>query len=563
MIIRTILIQFVVACGLAAAALAKTVNLTVEEAPVQVNGRTVPKITINGGVPGPTIRLREGETATITVANKTRGDTSVHWHGIMLPGIMDGSPGFNGFRGIAPGASYTYSFKVRQSGTYWYHSHTGTQDQSVLGALIVDPATPSIYKVDRDYTILFSDLTHEDSDQVLRNLKADPGYYNYAKRTLDDFVRDARDHGIGPALKDRKDWGEMRMDATDLADVTGYAFLANGRTPDQNETLMFRRGEKLRLRMINGSAMTFFDIRIPGLKMLVVAADGNEVTPVPVDDIRMGVAERYDVIVEPLDDIPYTLFAESLDRAGFARVTLATSPGQSGPIPAPRPRAVLNMADMGMGGEMDHAAMGHGAMDHAAMGHSDLPSTPERPRGWGSGFPLGAKVLAYKDLKSLTKNANMGEPTRTISLRLSGNMERYVWTLDGRKFGDAEPIRVGFGERVRLTFVNETMMAHPMHLHGMFFEVENGSADRKPLKDTIIVPPGQSQSVILTAKEVGGWPLHCHLLYHMVSGMMTTFVVEPPGAAERDLTPDKAQLSVPIAKVMGGETSHSGHGGHK
>jgi FtsP/CotA-like multicopper oxidase with cupredoxin domain len=355
----------------------------------------------------------------------------------------------------------------------------------------------------------------------------------------------------------------MRMDPTDMADVTGYAFLANGKSPDQNETLIFKKGEKLRLRMINGSAMTFFDVRIPGLKMLVVAADGNEVTPVPVDDIRMGVAERYDVIVEPLEDMPYTLFAESMDRMGYARVTLATQPGQQGEIPKLRPRATLNMADMGMAHNMGGMeGMDHSKMDHAAMGHSDLPATPDRPRGWGTEFPEGVKVLAYKDLRALKRNEDSREPTRTITLRLSGNMERYVWTLDGRKFGDAEPIRVAYGERVRLTFVNETMMAHPMHLHGMFFEVENGAADRKPLKDTIVVRPGQSQSVVLTAKEVGGWPLHCHLLYHMVSGMMTTFVVEPPGASA-GLTPDKATLAVPMGQVMGGQTDHAGHGGHK
>jgi FtsP/CotA-like multicopper oxidase with cupredoxin domain len=545
---------------------AQTVNLTVEEARIPVNGRIVPKVTINGGVPGPTIRLREGQTATLTVTNKTREDTSIHWHGILLPGMMDGSPGFNGFVGIKPGASYTYSFKVRQSGTYWYHSHTGTQDQSVLGALVIDPITPSIYQADRDYTVLLSDLTHEDSDQVLRNLKADAGYYNYAKRTLGDFIRDAREHGFGAALKDRKDWGEMRMDPTDMADVTGYAFLANGRTPEQNETFIFKKGEKIRLRMINGSAMTFFDVRIPGLKMLVVAADGNEVTPVPVDDIRMGVAERYDVIVEPLEDMPYTLFAESMDRMGYARVTLAAHPGQQGEIPNMRPRATLNMADMGMGHDMagmDHSAMDHSKMDHAAMGHTDLPARPDQPRGWGTEFPDGVKVLNYKDLKALKRNEDTSEPTRTITLRLSGNMERYVWTLDGRKFGDSEPIRVRYGERVRLTFVNETMMAHPMHLHGMFFEVENGATDRKPLKDTIIVRPGQTQSVVLTARETGGWPLHCHLLYHMVSGMMTTFVVEPPNAAETKLTPDHAELSVPMNQVMGGQTSHAGHGGHQ
>jgi CopA family copper-resistance protein len=538
---------------------AASYTLTVEQAKTEINGRTVEKMTINGGVPGPTLRLKEGEDATITVVNKTDEPTSVHWHGILLPGIMDGSPGFNGFQGIAPGASYTYTFKIRQSGTYWYHSHSGTQDQSVLGAIVIDPKDSSPFRTDRDYVVLFGDATHEDSDQVLRNLKADPGYYNFAKRTLGD----------------RRAWGEMRMDPTDLADVTGYAFLANGKSPSENETLIFRKGERIRLRLINGAAMSFFDVRIPGLKMTVVAADGNDVNPVTVDELRIGVAERYDIIVEPKEDIAYTLFAESIDRAGYARVTFAPRAGMAGPIPERRPRTLLTLDDMGMahGDHGDSARMDHGAMagmDHTAMGHDmagmDMSSTPEseaadpaRPRGWGAGFPEDAKVLRYEDLKALRWNADTGEPSRIIELRLTGNMERYVWTLNDVRFDAAEAIRVRYGERVRLTFVNETMMAHPMHLHGMFFELENGQTDRKPLKDTVIVPPGKSVSVVLTAREVGGWPLHCHLLYHMASGMMTTFVVEPPGAAESALTPDHGV--VPVA-VEGGAGGHVGHGMH-
>jgi CopA family copper-resistance protein len=376
------------------------------------------------------------------------------------------------------------------------------------------------------------------------------------------------------------------MDPTDLADVTGYAFLVNGKGPDENATLLFKKGERVRLRLINGAAMTFFDVRIPGLKMTVVAADGNDVNPVPVDELRIGVAERYDVIVTPTEDIPYALFAESLDRMGYAMATLAPREGVRAETPARRPRTMLTMDDMGMdhgsmdmGGMkmdgMDHAAMGHdmGAMkmdgmDHAAMGH-DMANMgggdagdASRPQGWGAGFPSDARVLRYEDLKALRKNADTGEPTRTIELRLTGNMERYVWTLNDKRFDAAEPIRVAYGERVRLKFVNETMMAHPMHLHGMFFELENGQTDRKPVKDTVIVPPGKTVSVVLTAREVGGWPLHCHLLYHMASGMMTTFVVEPPGSA--DLTPDGAVVPVAIENPNGMASmpgmSHAGHG---
>ena len=556
------------------AARAGDYQLTVEEAVVDIGGKRVEKLTVNGGVPGPTLKFKEGEDARITVTNRTDEPTSVHWHGIMLPGMMDGSPGFNGFMGIAPGASYTYTFKIRQSGTYWYHSHSGTQDQSVLGAIVIEPAAPPPEKADRDYVLLLGDATAEDSDQVLRNLKADPGYYNRAKRTIGDFFADTSREGTSAAVKDRAVWGEMRMDPTDLADVTGYSFLVNGKSPEANETLIFRKGERIRLRFINGSAMTFFDVRIPGLKMTVVASDGNDVMPVTVDEFRMGVAERYDVIVEPIADTPYTVFAESLDRTGYARATLATAPGQQAAIPAHRPRALLTMDDMGASmpgmdhggmdhgagvpssGGTDHSKMDHSKMDHSAMGH-EAPAGDDQAKGWASGAPPGSRVLAYRDLSARLPNAETAAPTRTINVRLTGNMERYMWALNDMKFGDAEPIRVAYGERVRMVFTNETMMAHPMHLHGMFFELENGQMGRRPLKDTVIVPPGKSVSVVLTAREVGSWPLHCHLLYHMVSGMMTRFVVEPPGAA--DITPDGGAVTM-TPHETGGHGGHANHG---
>jgi CopA family copper-resistance protein len=548
----------------APAAMAVTYNLTIDTATIEVGGKAVEKMTINGGVPGPTLHFREGEDVTITVLNKTDEPTSVHWHGILLPGMMDGSPGFNGFMGIKPGESFTYTFHIRQSGTYWYHSHSGTQDQSVFGALVIDPKEPSPFRYDRDYVLLLGDATPEDSDDVLRNLKADSEYYNYARRTAGDFMRDTEKDGTGAAVDDRLAWGEMRMDPTDLADVTGYSFTVNGKEPGANETFIFKKGERLRLRIINGSAMTLFDVRVPGLKMTVVASDGQDVNPLPVDEIRMGVAERYDVIVEPKEDIPYTVYAESIDRTGYARATLASEQGKEGPIPERRPRSILTMADMGMSMPgMDHGDMAGMdmsdtgdvmGMDHAAMGH-DMSAmttgekTPEvdgsgRPKGWAAGFPADAKVLDYKMLEALNKNVDTGEPARDITVRLTGNMERYMWSLNDQKFGDAQPIRVRYGERVRLTFINETMMAHPIHLHGQFFQLENGQTDHKPLKDTVIVPPGKTVSVVLTAKEVGAWPLHCHLLYHMVAGMMTRFIVEPPGTAESDVTPDKGSVSM-------------------
>ena len=603
----------------AAAAHAGEYRLTVSTATVEVDGRAVEKMTINGSIPGPVLRFTEGEQATITVTNETGEKTSVHWHGLLLPGIMDGSPGFNGFMGIAPGESYTYTFDIRQSGTYWYHSHSGTQDQSVLGALVIDPAAPPPVAADRDYVMLMSDITPEDSDQVLRNLKADPGFYNYSKRTLGDLFRDARREGLGAALGDRLAWGEMRMDPTDLADVTGYSFRVNGKTPQQNETFLYSEGEKVRLRFINGSAMTIFDLRIPGAKMKVVAADGNDVHPVMVDELRIGVAERYDVIVEPADGKPLTVFAESIDRTGYARATLATAPGMEAAIPPMRPRALLSMADMGMahgdhgsqdesgshdnhgqpessphdGHHMDHGDghkmdghdghhMHHGPAEHRKPapqeekgheghgGHGShmhdgakaaaAPEPEVRPVGWASGFPPGTKVLAYEDLRRHHAHADNRAPDRTVELRLTGNMERYVWTLNDRRFHEASPIRVRYGERVRINFANETMMAHPMHLHGMFFELENGSAAHRPLKDTVIVPPGKSVSVILTAREVGAWPLHCHLLYHMVSGMMTAFIVEPPETADESITRDGAIMPLAVSH-QGRQGGHAGHGG--
>lgn len=643
---------------------AGTYALSVEEATVDVGGKAVKKMTINGGVPGPTLRFKEGEDATIVVTNKTGEPTSVHWHGILLPGMMDGSPGFNGFMGIKPGESFRYTFHIRQSGTYWYHSHSGTQDQSVFGAIVIEPKTPSRVRADRDYVVLLGDATPENSDDVLRNLKADSGYYNFSKRTAGDFFRDAKKDGLDATISDRLDWGEMRMDPTDLSDVTGYTFTANGKSPKANETLIFKKGERIRLRLINGSAMTLFDVRIPGLEMMVVASDGQDVAAVPVDELRMGVAERYDVIVTPKEDIPYTVFAESIDRTGYARVTLATSQGQEGPIPERRPRSILTMDDMGMSmpgmdhgsmpgmengdmsgmdhsnmpgtdhsnmpgmkaddkkpasdtSQMDHskmAGMDHSnmpgmkaddkkpasdmsqmehsnmaGMDHSNMagmsapadakddmsGMSDMPGMDHgpakgsidgsgRPRGWGSGFPAGATVLGYDMLKSLTPNVDTGAPTRDITVRLTGNMERYMWSLNDAKFGDAAPIRVRYGERVRLKFINETMMAHPVHLHGQFFQLENGQTDRKPLKDTVIVPPGKTVSVVLTAKEVGAWPLHCHLLYHMVAGMMTRFIVEPPGVAANDLTPNNGTIAMSPHDESGNAMMKAmGHGGHQ
>lgn len=540
------------------AATGPALELAVERTRITVDGITTGAIAIGGSVPAPTLRWREGEEVVVQVTNRLDEPTSIHWHGLLLEGVMDGSPGFNGFEPIRPGQTYTYRFQLRQAGTYWYHSHSASQEQEgMYGAIIIDPAGKEPVRADRDYVVFLSDHTAQKPETVLRNLKVSEGYYNKGKRTLSDFFKDAERDGLKATIRDRLDWGDMRMDATDLADVTGYQFLINGKGPRDNWTALYKPGERVRLRIINGSAMSIFDVRIPGLPMTVVAADGQNVLPVKVDEFRFGVGETYDVIVMPGGDKPFTFLAEPIDRSGYARATIAVAEGMEAPIPELRPRTILTMEDMGMAhagmdhgsmnhgsGSMDHAAMGHGAMpgmdqsahagmDHASMNHGDMTAASQgRPLGWAdASTPAGTKALSYDDLKSLTKTKDLREPTQEIEVQLTGMMSRYIWTLNGRKFDQGEPIQVNHGDRVRIRFVNTTMMAHPMHLHGMFMELENGQTDRMPRKHVVLVPPGKSKSVQLTADEPGEWPFHCHLLYHMASGMMTRFIVSPKTAS--------------------------------
>lgn len=602
--------MFLLALGLLLPTLAQagTYDLVVERAAMQiVPGRTESVIAINGTVPGPTLRFKEGEEAVVRVTNKLSATTSIHWHGLLVDGAYDGAPGFNGFAGIAPGETYTYRIRIRQSGTYWYHAHSGGQEQAgQYGALIIAPKAEDPIKADVEHVILLSDHTREDPARVQKNLKSDSGYYNWNKRTLTELMRDAKKFGMKATMAERAAWGDMRMDATDIADVTGYALLMHGQPTAAGPTLAFQPGQRVRLRFINGSAMSFMDIRIPGVPMTIVAADGRPVQPVTVDEFRMGVAETYDVIVEPPPGA-HALWVETLDRRASVLGRLTSDPALTVAAPAARPKQVLLLAEMGHSmpapGEAcsaEHAAMGHcqiagvtpvaaGAADpdcppeHAAMGHCTpktagpragtavaqavrpASGTPfpvvdygfgkdpmagmdhsqmkgmmnmpvlgregdtdgsGRVFGWATGAPYGARVLSVRDLVALTPKADAAAPTREIIVRLQGNMERYIWTLNGHKFGEGPPIDVKFGERVRVTFINETMMAHPMHLHGMFFEVENGQAPGlMPEKNVIVVAPGRTQSIILTANEAGEWPLHCHLLYHMNSGMMGKLVV--------------------------------------
>lgn len=523
-------------------------DLSIGETAVNITGHPRTAMTINGGLPGPLLRWREGDTVTLRVKNALKVDTSIHWHGILLPANMDGVPGLS-FHGIEPGGVYVYQFKVRQNGTYWYHSHSGFQEQSgVYGPLIIDAKEPEPFQYDRDYVVMLTDWTDEDAVGLMKTLKKQSDYYNEHKRTVGDFIHDVSEKGWGSTVADRTMWAEMKMNPTDLADVSGatYTYLMNGQAPAMNWTGVFRPGEKLRLRFINGSAMTYFDVRIPGLKMTVVAADGQHVKPVSVDEFRIAVAETFDVIVEPVE-AAYTLFAQSMDRSGFARGTLAIKAGATAPVPALDPRPLVTMDDMGMGGMdmagMDHASMGDMAgMDHSAMAGMqahpdtekdnplvDMQAMSPTPKLDDPGLGLrnnGRRVLTYSDLRSTFEDPDGREPGRTIELHLTGHMEKFAWSFNGVKFSDAAPLRLKYGERVRVVLVNDTMMTHPIHLHGMWSDLEDENGRFMVRKHTIDMPPGTRRSYRVTADALGRWAYHCHLLYHMEMGMFREVRVE-------------------------------------
>ena len=600
----------------AAAAEAAPYRLVVEAHRLEVvPGRISRVISMNGSVPGPVLRLREGEVAEIEVENRLPGKTSIHWHGLLLDGSQDGSPGFNGFDGIAGGSRFTYRFPVRQSGTYWYHAHSLDEQAGQYAALIIDPAGEDPIKSDREHVLLVSDHHETTPARILNNLKADADYYNWNQRTLPEMTRDVRKFGLAPVLKDRAAWSTMRMNPTDISDVSGYSLLLNGQSGERQPWLEARGGEVVRLRLVNGSAMSFIDVRLPGLAMEVVASDGRRVEPVLVDELRIGVAETYDLLVRvPVDwgDRAAPLVIETMDRKARVIARVGPRADLAVVLPETRPMQILMLGEMGHDmGDMvmtaqactpehaamghctipkapapactpEHAAMGHCVMpkpeapactpEHAAMGHCTMPAArtgsavqpggaqpfprvdygfgerlmagmdhsmhgpelaPEgavdgsgRVVGWASGAPRGSRVLSMRDLVRAEPADDMREPGREIEVRLTGNMVRYIWSLDGKRYGEAAALVLGYNERVRITFINETMMAHPMHLHGLFFEVENGQPmDRLPSKNVIVVAPGRRQSILLTANEPGEWPLHCHLLYHMASGMMQKLVV--------------------------------------
>jgi len=501
--------------------------LEIGPAPFTLDGRTVTATAVNGQVPAPILHWREGDTVSLAVTNRLAESSSIHWHGILLPNPMDGVPGMT-FRGIDPGATFTYRFPVRQSGTYWYHSHSGLQEQTGLyGAIVIDPKGGYPQAFDRDYVVLLSDWTFESPETIVSNLKFQSDYYNYGRRTLGTFVADAREKGLAETVSDRLEWGRMRMNPTDILDVSGatYTYLINGHSPDANWTALFKPGERVRLRFINGSAMSIFDVRIDGLPMSVVQADGNDVAPVIADAFRISVAETYDVIVEPKENRAYTLFVQAEDRSGYARGTLAPRPGMSAAIPPMDPRSLRTMADMGMAG-MEHGEMpgmelspegkrleGTPAVDNIAM----MPAP--RLDSAGEGFPTGLRVLSYADLRAIKAGGDPRPPSRDITLRLTGNMERFIWGFDGKKFSEAAPILLKHRERVRFVLINDTMMEHPIHLHGLWSELENRHGEHRPYKHTVNVKPGEQVSFLVTADAPGRWAFHCHLLYHMETGM--------------------------------------------
>lgn len=503
-------------------------DLSIDELPVDFTGRKRIATAVNGQLPAPLLRWREGDTVTLRVTNRLRVPSSIHWHGILLPFGMDGVPGIS-FAGIPPGETFTYRFPVRQSGTYWYHSHAGFQEQTGLyGPIVVDPAGGERFSAARDYVVMLSDWTDEDPLAIYAHLKKQGDYYNYAEPTAPDFLRDVRAQGLRQALAERRMWQQMRMSPNDLADVgaASYTYLMNGAAPAGNWTGLFRHGEKLRLRFINGSAMTIFDVRIPGLKMTVVAADGQDVEPVSVDEFRIAVAETYDVMVEPDDDRAYTVFAQSIDRSGYARGTLAPRAGMSAPVPAMDARVPLAMMDMM--GAMDGGGMAkHAATEYRNPGvdmRVDTPRTNLDDPGIGLRHN-GRRVLTYADLHTVGGSLDAREPGREIELHLTGNMQRYLWSFDGVKFSDARPVHFRAGERLRLVLVNDTMMNHPIHLHGMWSELESPGGGFQVRKHTVNVQPAQRVAYGVTADALGRWAYHCHMLYHMEAGMMREVVV--------------------------------------
>lgn len=578
------------------------ITLRIARQTMMIDGRASKAIGINGTVPAPLIRLREGQVVRLNVINELDVDSSLHWHGLLVPPQFDGVPGIS-FPGIKPRSSYLYEFPVKQNGTYWYHSHSGMQEQlGLYGPIVIDPAGADPVQADREHVIVLSDHSQLSPEAIFRAMKVNPGHFNHQRQTLGGLLA-----GRDQTAKERLMWGRMRMDPADISDATGaaYTYLVNGHGPMDNWTALFTPGQRVRLRVINASSMTTFNVRIPGLRLTVVQADGQNVTPVTVDEFQIGVAETYDAIVTPLEDQAYTLVGEAIDRSGMARATLAPRAGMTAEVPRLRDRPLATMKDMGMDmGEMsgmgakrgvdssaeqnasaklatagaampapapvaalhdmdrsgmpgmDHSGMagmdmsggGH-AMDMGAMNMRDFSVAPGVKQGPGvqtiSAMPVdrtgepgqgladvGYKVLVYRDLMALDRNPDVRAPSRSLDIHLTGNMERFMWSFDGVKMSDTmEPFAFTEGERVRVNLINDTMMGHPIHIHGHFFELVTGHGDHAPRKHTVMVQPGSKVTWDFTADAVGDWAFHCHMLYHMMAGMMRTVSVRPPGDA--------------------------------
>ena len=608
---RTMAVAVALVIGSALAS-AAVYDLTVDRVTIDTGDFVKKGIGYNGASPGPVLRFKEGENVTINVKNNLDESTSIHWHGLILPYQQDGVPTIS-YDGIEPGETFTYNFPIVQSGTFWFHSHSGFQEpDGAYGAIIIEPKAREPFRYDREYVVQLTDAHRHSGNRIMRNLKMSSDYYNRMQRTISDFFSDIAKKGLGATFADRRDWGEMRMMPTDIEDLQGFTALINGKGPAQNWTGIFKAGERVRLRFINSSAMTYFDIRIPGLKMTVVNADGNNVRPVRVDEFRIAVAETYDVIVRPTEDKAYTIFAETLGRSTFARGTLAPREGMTAEVPKLRQSRLLTMADMGMAhGHMDHGSMkgmdhgsmkgmdhgsmkgmdhgsmkgmdhgsmkgmdhgsmkgmDHGSMkgmDHGSMKGMDHGSMKGKDHGSmkgmdhgsmkgmdhsrmaakkpdpfyapGSGLmpeaANGGKFLSYTDLKALKPLYKSREATREIEIRLTGNMERYIWSVNDVKYGDAEPIRLKYGERVRFKFVNETMMTHPMHLHGMWSILDIGAGKWNPAKHVVSVSPGTTVYMETEVDATGQWAFHCHLSYHAAAGMFRKVVVEGGPQSDR------------------------------
>ncbi|MDZ4321202.1 MAG: copper resistance system multicopper oxidase [Phenylobacterium sp.] len=566
------------------------IKLTIGHTPVTINGKSSHAVTINGTVPGPLLRLKEGQRVRIAVTNTLDEDTSIHWHGLLVPFQMDGVPGVS-FPGIKPGETFVYEFPVIQSGTYWYHSHSSLQEaEGHYAPIVIEPATADPVAFDREHVIVLSDHSEMHPHLVFKRLKQQGGVFNYQRQTIAGLLA-----GKDQTLAERLEWAKMLMDPTDISDVTGavMTFLVNGHGPKDNWTALFTPGERVRLRFVNAAAQMIFNVRIPGLKLTVVASDGQNVRPVEVDEFQIGNAETYDIIVQPTEDRAYTLVSEAIDRSGMGRATLAPRAGMTAAVPPPRQRPILTMKDMGMShgahgaaaGATDHANMP--GMDHSSMpgmDHSSMPGmaastpppgmAPPRQRGmdlmgdmggmemnmldWSkapqikkgpgvqmispmpmdrTGEPglglesVGHRVLVYKDLVALEPNPDQRPPDRALEIRLTGNMERFMWGFDGWKFSeDPPPYSFRTGERVRITLVNDSMMTHPIHLHGHFFELVHGPVGHLPRKHTVNVAPGGKVSFDITA-EAGDWAFHCHMIYHMHAGMFQVFKVRPAQGA--------------------------------